>query len=224
MKKLLSFILLGMVAFTAFPAAAQNAPQKSALSNLIDKATHTIKSSVADAAHRLAANKRALQSLPAEAKTIVKFRIIKGFMVDGERVYLTLKCPALFLDYKEADGLGNATVAMQPKCVANAIEKSFSTEEEAYRGVMLLDVYAPEFENAPELGNDLEYVFGDELTAQNKRYPKLKLVTNEQGSMYIYHLALSSDYKAEQKVFKKLFPDQKSFITAEKAVRALSVM
>lgn len=207
MKKILSLALLGILLFAGFPAAAQHAPKG------VKSAQVTRRVQQQKRQQQLAANKQVLKSIPRNAKIRVWFTIP---LVETPVYYATtirVFCPALILDYKEANGLGNATIAIQKKCADKADDKAWSYED--FAGVLEFNVNLTTPTDHPD--DFYIYDFG--------RFDEdLELLTTNKGSMYIYHLSVPSSNKEGQDALRELFPNKKSFITAEKAAQALSVM
>lgn len=216
MKKILSAVLLGTLVLSAFPANAQN---------LFFDFIEAGKKIVQKTTRQIELNKRALQSIPEKAKTSVRFRQMERLDNDGRATLSTQHCAAIFMDYNEANGLGNVTVGMKASCVEEQIKSSFVFVDARYRGWMEFGVYLTKFGYDPRYNDEVEdFMFLTEVNARGGAYPEWKLVKTAVGNLYIYHMPVQSSSANFQKAFRQLFPNKKSFITLEKAARALAVM
>lgn len=216
MKKFLSVVLLGVMVLSAFPVHA-----KGNLTGMVQAGAKAVQ----NARRQTELNKKALQSIPEKAKTYVRFRMMETWDDDGMATFSDDRCPAIFMDYNEANGLGNVTVGMKESCVKEIIEQSFFFTAPSHRGWMEFGVYMLQFGYDPRIHDDIEdFMFLSEVNAIGNAYPELIFKQTAVGNLFIYHMPVQSSSASFQRAFKQMFPTQKSFITLEKAARALNAM
>lgn len=224
MKKILSAVLLGTFVLASFPAHAQNG-----LVGLAELGRQVVKT----AAQEAQKNQRALRSIPQNASTRMTFswsepatQINRGGDVLAEgREYTENSCSAILCSYEEENGLGTVYVAVNAACVKEAIKGN--------RGSVMLNVFLGQFGFEPDPSPAIR---GDALSYETeilrhtfKNILHYRKVTDPENSnktigapIYFLYMPITSGQQQLKNGLKALFPNRRSFITAERAARALA--
>lgn len=222
MKNFLSAVLLALLAAGLFPAGAQ---AQGALKRPVTKATQKAQN---DAQRQKQLNQRAWNSIPGEAKTHITFSWREPAKWNGGEgtAYLSNVCTAILCNYEEKNGLGTAHVAINAECVRAGMKGNHGYVE----ANLYLGAFGFEPDPSPGIrGDGLSYE--TELLRSNvNKILHFRKVTDAKDSkkvlgspMYILYLPVTSGQKQLQSGLRALFPNKKSFVTAERAARALTV-
>lgn len=166
-------------------------------------------------AKKEAAIKKAYAAIPEKAKTkaeIKWYEYYRGPYGKEGTMWGKYTCSVILLDYNEKDGLGTVNAAFKNDCFKLA-------QEEATQKWFTFSIFLNKF-NGEYQEESFIYEYDSSVeTADLKPFKRVKI----NGDDY-YQFYMPVRTPALQEGLRKLFPNKKSFITAEKAALALKKM